>query len=149
MSKENPIVARKPENHPKAKRKFAAFSDTEKDIIKDSTFELKGPVFLSKKYNVKESYIYSVLKEAGLTAPPNRFCKEYPRRLQGMSLFEYTEIQIEYDKKQKNVKQENFLKRGKKPVEFKNNKNMEGFPVRTEEMTDDDFELVLISSLPL
>ena len=30
MSKENPIVARKPEIHPKAKKKFAAFSDTEK-----------------------------------------------------------------------------------------------------------------------
>ena len=66
-----------------------------------------------------------------------------------MSLFDYTEIQIEYEKKQKNVKQEDFLKRGKKPVEFKNNKNMEGFPVRTEEMTNNDFELVLISSLPL
>ena len=66
-----------------------------------------------------------------------------------MSLFEYIDIQMRYEKEQKFVKKENFLKRGKQPAEYKNNKNTEGFPIRTEEMTDDDFELVLISSLPL
>ena len=66
-----------------------------------------------------------------------------------MSLFEYIDVQMRYENFKKSVKQENFLERGKKPAESKNNKNTEGFPVRTEEMTDDDFNLVLISSLPL
>ena len=149
MSKENPIIVRKPEKHPRSKRKFDDFSETEKDIIKDSTFECLGPVYLSKKYNVAPGYIYKVLKDCGLKAPPNKVSKEYPRRFKGMSLFEYIDIQIKYENDQKIVEQENFLKRGKKPVEYKNNKNMEGFPIRTEEMTKDDFELVLISSLPL
>jgi predicted transcriptional regulator len=46
----------------KLEKCFDDFSDTEIKVINESTMELLGFVYLSRKYRIPESFIYKILK---------------------------------------------------------------------------------------
>ena len=128
---------------------FNDFSDTEKKIIDDSTMELLGPIRLSEKYQIPEPKIYKILKMAGLKAAPNKFennvsRSEYPRKSKDMPLEEYRIVQLRHYEHLKSVKQQIFIDSGKKPTEL-----CEDFPKETDYATKEEYDLVLLSSLPV
>ena len=128
---------------------FNDFSDTEKKIIDDSTMELLGPIRLSEKYQIPEQKIYKILKMAGLKAAPNIFennvsKSEYPRKSKDMPLEEYRIIQLRHYEHLMSVKKQNFNESGRKPTEY-----CEDFPKETDYATKEEYDLVLLSSLPV